>query len=128
MKIDHLDHVVLTVRDIDSTCEFYSRVLGMSVVTFGGGRKALQFGSQKFNLHESGKEFEPKAAHPTPGSIDLCLISAEPLSKVIDHLARCGVAIIEGPVAKTGARGPIRSLYFRDPDMNLIEVSTYGES
>ena len=128
MKIDHIDHVVLTVRDIDSTCEFYSRVLGMSVVTFGGGRKALQFGSQKFNLHESGKEFEPKAACPTPGSIDLCLISADPLSKVIDHLARCGVAIIEGPVAKTGARGPIRSVYFRDPDMNLIEVSTYGES
>jgi len=128
MKIDRIDHVVLTVRDIEATCEFYARVLGMSVVTFGGGRKALQFGSQKFNLHESGKEFAPKAARPTAGSIDVCLISAVPLPEVIDHLASCGVAIIEGPVAKTGARGPIRSVYFRDPDMNLIEVSTYGES
>ena len=128
MKIDRIDHVVLTVRDIEATCEFYARVLGMSAVTFGGGRKALQFGSQKFNLHESGREFEPKAAHPTPGSVDICLISAVPLPEVVGHLARCGVAIIEGPVAKTGARGPIRSVYFRDPDMNLIEVSTYGES
>ena len=128
MKIDRIDHVVLTVRDIGATCDFYTRVLGMTAVTFGGGRNALQFGSQKFNLHESGAEFEPKAAHPTPGSMDLCLISAVPLSDVIDHLARCGVAIIEGPVAKTGARGPIRSVYFRDPDMNLIEVSTYDES
>ncbi len=128
MKIDRIDHLVLTVRNIDATCDFYTRVLGMSVVTFGGGRKALQFGPQKFNLHESGREFEPKAAHPTPGSVDVCLISAVPLSEVMDHLGRCGVAIIEGPVAKTGARGPIRSVYFRDPDMNLIEVSTYDES
>jgi catechol 2,3-dioxygenase-like lactoylglutathione lyase family enzyme len=128
MKIDRIDHLVLTVRDIDATCEFYSRVLGMTAVTFAGGRKALHFGSQKFNLHQSGREFEPKAAHPTPGSVDVCLISAVALSQVLDHLARCGVDIIEGPVAKTGARGPIRSVYFRDPDMNLIEVSTYDES
>jgi len=128
MKIDRIDHVVLTVRNIEATCEFYVKVLGMSVVTFGSGRKAIQFGSQKFNLHESGKEFEPKATHPTPGSVDLCLISAVPLSEAIDHFARCGVAIIEGPVAKTGAIGALQSVYFRDPDMNLIEVSTYGES
>ena len=126
--IDRIDHVVLTVRDIDATCEFYSRVLGMRAVTFAGGRKALEFGSQKFNLHQAGREFEPKAAHPTPGSVDLCLIAAVGLPQVIEHLARCGVAIIEGPVAKTGARGPIRSVYFRDPDMNLIEVSTYDET
>lgn len=128
MKIDRIDHLVLTVRDIDATCEFYSRVLGMTPVTFAGGRRALEFGSQKFNLHQSGREFEPKAASPTPGSVDVCLISAVALSRVIDHLARCGVAIIEGPVTKTGARGPIQSVYFRDPDMNLIEVSTYDES
>ena len=125
MKIDRLDHLVLTVRDIDATCEFYSRVLGMSVVTFAGGRKALQFGAQKFNLHRSGSEFDPKAAHPTPGSIDVCLISAVPLSDVVAHLARCGVGLIVGPVTRTGAQGPIRSVSCRDPDMNLIEVSTY---
>ena len=128
MKIDRIDHLVLTVCDIDATCEFYSRVLGMTVVTFAGGRKALEFGSQKFNLHQAGREFEPKAAHPTPGSVDVCLISAVALPAVIAHLARCGVGIIEGPVARTGARGPIRSVYFRDPDMNLIEVSTYDAS
>src|SRR6516164_721648 len=104
MQIDRIDHLVLTVRDIDATCEFYSRVLGMTVVGFAGGRKALQFGAQKFNLHQSGREFEPKAAWPTPGSIDICLISAVPLPDLIAHLARCGVAIIEGPVARTGAR------------------------
>jgi catechol 2,3-dioxygenase-like lactoylglutathione lyase family enzyme len=125
MKIDRIDHLVLTVSDIDATCEFYSRVLGMRVVTFAGGRKALEFGAQKFNLHQAGREFEPKAASPTPGSIDVCLISAVPLPDVVAHLARCGVAIIEGPAVRTGAQGPIRSVYFRDPDMNLIEVSTY---
>lgn len=127
MRIDRFDHLVLTVRDIDVTCEFYSRVLGMSVVTFAGGRKALQFGAQKFNLHQAGSEFDPKAARPTPGAIDVCLISAVPLSDVVRHLASSGVAIIEGPVARTGAEGPISSIYFRDPDMNLIEVSTYED-
>ena len=128
LQVDRIDHLVLTVRDIEATCAFYSRVLGMSVVTFAGGRKALQFGAQKFNLHQSGNEFDPKAARPTPGSIDVCLLAAVPLSEVIAQLGRCGVAIIEGPVARTGARGPIRSVYFRDPDMNLIEVSTYEPS
>jgi len=125
MQIDRIDHLVLTVRDLDATCEFYSRVLGMNVITFAGRRKALRFGAQKFNLHQSGSEFDPKAARPTPGSVDVCLIAAVPLAEVIAHLDRCGVAIIEGPVARSGAQGPIRSVYFRDPDMNLIEVSTY---
>jgi len=125
MKIDRIDHIVLTVRDIDATCTFYSRVLGMVVTTFGAGRKALIFGGQKINLHLAGREFEPKARAPTPGSADFCLISAIPLPQVIAHLASCDVAIIEGPVAKTGARGPIESVYFRDPDFNLVEVSTY---
>jgi len=128
IEIDRIDHVVLTVRSIDVTCEFYTRVLGMRVVTFAGGRKALAFGRQKFNLHEAGREFEPKADRPTPGSIDLCLISTAPLDAVVEHLRRCDVPIVEGPVTKTGATGPIRSVYFRDPDANLIEVSNYASS
>ena len=119
---------MLTVRSIESSCAFYSRVLGMDVVTFGAGRKALAFGAQKINLHQAGHEFEPKAGCPTPGSADICLISATPLSEVIAHLARCEVPILEGPVRRTGATGPIQSVYFRDPDHNLIEVSTYDES
>ncbi len=125
MEIDRIDHVVLTVRSIEATCDFYTRVLSMRVVTFAGGRKALAFGRQKFNLHEAGREFEPKAARPTPGSIDLCLITTTPLAEVIAHLRQCDVSILEGPVDKTGATGPIRSVYFRDPDANLIEVSNY---
>jgi catechol 2,3-dioxygenase-like lactoylglutathione lyase family enzyme len=125
VTIDRIDHVVMTVRDIDATCEFYSRVLGMRVVTFAGGRKALAFGRQKINLHLAGREFAPKAAHPSPGSVDLCLIAAGTLDDVIAQLASCAVPLIEGPVAKTGATGPIRSVYFRDPDANLIEVSVY---
>ena len=125
MEIDRIDHVVLTVHNIDATCAFYARVLGMQPVTFAGNRRALAFGHQKFNLHEAGREFEPKAARPTPGSIDLCLITSTPLADVVAHLQRCGVDILEGPVAKTGATGPIRSVYFRDPDANLIEVSNY---
>jgi catechol 2,3-dioxygenase-like lactoylglutathione lyase family enzyme len=127
MEIDRIDHVVLTVRSIDATCDFYARVLGMHVVTFAGGRKALAFGRQKFNLHEAGREFEPKAERPTPGSIDLCLITDTSLDAVADHLRRCSVTIIEGPVQRTGATGPIRSVYFRDPDANLIEVANYAE-
>jgi catechol 2,3-dioxygenase-like lactoylglutathione lyase family enzyme len=125
MNIDRIDHIVLTVRDVEATCAFYSRVLGMGVATFGAGRKALVFGGQKINLHQAGREFEPRADAPTPGSADFCLISAVPLPEAIAHLRSCGVAIIEGPVAKTGARGPIRSVYFRDPDFNLVEISTY---
>lgn len=125
MRIERLDHLVLTVRDIAATCDFYARVLGMTVVTFGAGRKALSFGRHKFNLHEAGREFEPKADRPTPGSADLCLIAAGRLDAVIEHLRACGVPILEGPVKRTGALGPITSVYFRDPDQNLIEVSTY---
>ena len=123
--IDRIDHVVLTVFDLERTCDFYSRALGMKAVTFGAGRRALAFGRQKFNLHLAGSEFEPKALKPTPGSIDLCLITETPLDEVVAHLKSCGVAIAEGPVEKTGATGPIASIYFRDPDGNLIEVSNY---
>jgi catechol 2,3-dioxygenase-like lactoylglutathione lyase family enzyme len=116
----------MTVRALDATCDFYTRVLGMRVVTFAGGRKALAFGHQKINLHVAGREFEPKADHPTPGSLDLCLVTTSTLDDVVAHLAACGVPILEGPVDKTGATGPIRSVYFRDPDRNLIEVSRYA--
>jgi catechol 2,3-dioxygenase-like lactoylglutathione lyase family enzyme len=126
MKIDRLDHFVLTVADIDASCDFYARVLGMDVVSFGEGRKALAFGIQKINLHQHRHEFEPKAQQPTPGSADFCLITSVPLDQVIDHLNQCGVAIEDGPVMRTGARGPIQSVYFRDPDANLVEVSNYA--
>jgi catechol 2,3-dioxygenase-like lactoylglutathione lyase family enzyme len=127
MKIDRIDHIVLTVRDIETTCEFYARVLGMTIVAFGAGRIALAFGAHKINLHQAGHEFEPKAKCPTPGSADICLIAAVPLAQVIAHLDDCRIPIIEGPTTRTGAKGPIHSVYFRDPDSNLIEVSTYDE-
>lgn len=120
--ISHIDHIVLTVRDIDAAVAFYQRVLGMSAETFAGGRRALRFGNQKFNLQTLGQETRNFAGI---GSGDVCLISAWPLEKVIGHLNREGVAIVEGPVGKTGAAGPITSVYFNDPDGNLIEISTY---
>jgi catechol 2,3-dioxygenase-like lactoylglutathione lyase family enzyme len=123
IQINNLDHLVLTVADIEVTCAFYSRVLGMTIVTFGGGRKALAFGQQKINLHQAGREFEPKAQHPTPGSADLCFITSVPLADVIAHFRANEVTIIEGPVQRTGATGAILSVYFRDPDGNLIEVA-----
>ena len=125
MRIDRLDHLVLTVADIDATVAFYEQVLGMRAVTFGDGRRALAFGTSKINLHQAGHEFEPKAARPTPGSADICLIAADPLDQVCADLAAHGVTIEEGPVARTGATGPIRSVYVRDPDNNLIEISNY---
>ncbi|USG66981.1 VOC family protein [Brevibacillus ruminantium] len=125
--IDRLDHLVLTVKDVEATCAFYEKVLGMTVVTFGGGRRALQFGRQKINLHQAGREFEPKADKPVPGSADLCLIASVPLEQVVAHLEACGVPILEGPVDRTGAVGKIRSVYLRDPDQNLIEISVYIE-
>ena len=127
MQIQGIDHIVLTARDLTATLAFYQDVLGMRVETFGKQRKALIFGQQKINLHQQGQEFEPKAALPTPGSQDLCFIATTPLPQVIAHLQRCGVAILEGPVARTGATGTIRSVYFRDPDGNLIEVSNYEQ-
>jgi catechol 2,3-dioxygenase-like lactoylglutathione lyase family enzyme len=123
MEISRLDHLVLTVRDIEKTASFYVSVMGMKKEVFGNGRVALKCGSQKINLHKLGKEFEPKAHKPTPGSADLCFITQTPLNDAMDHINRCGVEIIGGPVERTGANGPIRSFYFRDPDDNLIEVA-----
>lgn len=123
MRVNELDHMVLTVRDIEDTCAFYRRALGMETVTFGEGRKALKFGNQKINLHQVGHEVEPRATRPIPGTADLCFLTPTPLAEVIDHLGRVGVPIEQGPVDRTGAQGPIRSVYLRDPDGNLIEVS-----
>ena len=125
MQIDRIDHVVLTVFDLQRTCDFYSRVLGMEVVTFGEGRTALSFGRQKLNLHLFGREFEPKALKPTPGSVDLCFITETPIEEVIRHVESCGVKVQQGPVPKTGATGPLSSIYIRDPDGNLVEISNY---
>ncbi|GED12517.1 hypothetical protein AM501_30620 [Aneurinibacillus migulanus] len=126
MYIKRLDHFVLTVKSIEDTCQFYCEVLGMKLVTFGGGRVALHFGEQKINLHEVGKEFEPKAARPTPGSADLCFITDTPLQQVVAQLQSAGIGIEEGPVRRTGALGPIESIYIRDPDNNLLEISNNG--
>ena len=125
IAIERIDHIVLTVFDIDRTIDFYSRVLGMEPVTFAGGRRALAFGRQKLNLHQAGREYEPKALRPAPGAIDLCFIAATPLAAVIESLKAQKVAILQGPVPKTGALGPMQSVYFRDPDGNLVEVSNY---
>ena len=123
MRLDQLDHLVLTVRDIGDTIAFYTRVLGMEEVAFGENRQALAFGTQKINLHEAGAEFEPKALHPKPGSADLCFLTAESLARVMKHLENCGVDVLEGPIDRTGAQGPIESIYIRDPDGNLIEIA-----
>ncbi|ENU31606.1 hypothetical protein F991_00373 [Acinetobacter sp. CIP-A165] len=125
MKISHLDHLVLTVADIEITCQFYQSALNFDVITFAENRKALQFGHQKINLHQAGKEFEPKALRPTAGSADLCFIAETPLEKVIEHLQHLNIEIIEGPIERTGAMGKILSIYLRDPDQNLIEISNY---
>ncbi|HHR6130991.1 TPA: VOC family protein [Providencia alcalifaciens] len=123
--INRLDHLVLTTTDLDACLDFYQRILKMSVITFGEQRFALQFGQQKINIHQYGKEFEPKAHLPVPGSLDLCFISDIPLIEVQKHIEQQGVKIIEGPVQRTGAIGKIISLYIRDPDLNLIEISQY---
>ena len=125
IAIDRLDHLVLTVASVERTVAFYRETLGMQVEVFGLGRTALKFGNQKINLHEAGREFEPKALRPTPGSGDLCFIAATPLENVVARLAELGVAIEEGPLARTGATGPMTSVYIRDPDNNLIESSNY---
>ena len=121
--IRSIDHFVLTAGDVDATIDFYTRVLGMTAETFGAGRRALSFGNQKINLHQAGAEFEPKARLATPGSGDFCLLSDVPVAEIAVHLAAEGVEVIEGPVAKTGATGALLSIYFRDPDGNLVEVS-----
>jgi catechol 2,3-dioxygenase-like lactoylglutathione lyase family enzyme len=124
MRIERLDHVVLTVASIERTVAFYRDVLGMAAQTFDG-RWALHFGEQKFNLHEAGHEFEPMADRPTPGSVDLCLIASTPIDEVLTTLQEHDVALVEGPVERTGALGQIRSVYVRDPDRNLIEIANY---
>lgn len=121
--IRQLDHLVLTTCDKEAAIRFYTQVLGMELETFGAGRIAFKFGEQKINLHEYGKEFLPKAAIPTPGALDLCFIASIPLEEVISRLHAADVAIEEGPVQRTGANWPIRSVYVRDPDLNLIEIS-----
>ncbi|MDM0008322.1 VOC family protein [Variovorax sp. J22G73] len=121
--IDHLDHLVLTTAHEDACIRFYTDVLGMALESFGAGRKAFRFGNQKINLHVKGHEFEPKAQLPTPGSLDLCFIASVPLEAVVARLKEHGVPVLEGPVMRTGATSRIRSVYVRDPDQNLIEIS-----
>jgi catechol 2,3-dioxygenase-like lactoylglutathione lyase family enzyme len=128
ISISHIDHLVLTVKDIPTTLEFYARVLGMHAIQFGNlndqaPRIALKFGDQKINLHESGKELEPKAHNAVPGSADLCLITEADIEKAMQYISACKVDIIEGPVKRTGATGELLSFYIRDPDLNLIEIS-----
>lgn len=126
MHILRLDHFVLTVTDIAATCRFYTTVMGMKEITFGAGRKALLFGNQKINLHELGKEIDPKAMYPTPGSADLCFISDTPVAEILAELKAKKIEVLEGGIVqRTGATGHILSVYFRDPDLNLIEVSNY---
>ena len=125
IKINHLDHLVLTVKDIDKTVEFYTQILGMEKEIFKGTRVALKFGNAKINLHELGKEFEPKAFNVKEGSADLCFIVDTPIEEVKEFLELKNIKIVEGIVPRTGARGAIKSVYIRDPDMNLIELSNY---
>ncbi|EHD8129333.1 VOC family protein [Salmonella enterica] len=125
MIIDRIDHLVLTVSDISTTIRFYEEVLGFSAVTFKQNRKALIFGAQKINLHQQEMEFEPKASRPTPGSADLCFITSTLINDVVSEILQAGIPIVEGPVERTGATGEIMSIYIRDPDGNLIEISQY---
>ena len=128
MRIDRIDHIVITAHDVERTIDFYTRVLGMEAITVAGGRRGLGFGRQKINLHQAGREFDPKALKPTPGSIDICFITDGSLEDVAAHLKAHDVKIAQGPVEKTGALGPMQSIYFRDPDGNLIEVSKYEDA
>lgn len=125
MQIDRLDHLVLTVASLEKTCDFYSKILGFEVITFLEDRKALGFGQQKINLHQIDNTYDPKAQRPTAGSGDLCFISTTPISVVMDELSAAGVPVEIGPVERTGAKGKILSVYIRDPDQNLIEISNY---
>jgi len=125
MNITHLDHFVLTVTNIETTVDFYQRVLGLEKQIFANNRVALKFGDQKINLHQVGNEFVPNARAPTPGSADLCFVMQSPLPVALQHVRDCGVDILEGPVARTGATGPVMSFYFRDPDLNLVELCHY---
>lgn len=123
IKLKQLDHLVLTVKNIEATVEFYCNVLGMQRIRFAGDRTALKFGSQKINLHLAGMEFEPKATNPAPGSADLCFLTDTPMDGVLAHLQQHKISIEEGPLQRTGASTAILSVYIRDPDGNLIEIS-----
>jgi catechol 2,3-dioxygenase-like lactoylglutathione lyase family enzyme len=125
MQIERLDHLVLTVADIERTCDFYRRILGMEVVHFGEGRTALRFGQQKINLHSASNIPGLVADKPTPGSGDLCFVTKTPLAEVNAHLEECGIPVVAGPGPRAGAIGTIQSVYIRDPDQNLIEISNY---
>ncbi|MFV0482202.1 MAG: VOC family protein [Campylobacteraceae bacterium] len=125
MKIKNIDHLVLTVKDIEKSIEFYVNILGFEVIVFGKNRKALKFGESKINLHKKGEEFEPKALNPTCGSADLCFISETSLEDVLKELKAKNIDIVEGIVKRTGANGDIKSIYIRDLDKNLIEISVY---
>ncbi|MDX8567748.1 VOC family protein [Elizabethkingia sp. HX XZB] len=125
MRITSIDHIVLTVTDIEKTVQFYTEVLGFELITFGDNRKALRFGNQKINLHQKGREFEPKALFPTSGSADICFITETSIEDVLKELQAKNIQITEGIVERTGALGKIRSVYLRDPDSNLIELSNY---
>ena len=128
--IDHIDHIVLTTRDTEGCIRFYTEVLGMKLTRFKtpeAERIAVSFGSQKINIHEWGREFSPRAHVAAPGTLDLCFIAAVPLEAVIQKLNEKNIEIVEGPVKKTGAQGPIRSVYVRDPDLNLVEISVYNK-
>jgi catechol 2,3-dioxygenase-like lactoylglutathione lyase family enzyme len=127
VRVQRIDHFVLTVEDLDRTIAFYVDALGMTETTFRAGRRALTFGTSKINLHQRGREFDPKAFAPTPGSADVCLVVEEPIDTVVAELMASGIQIEEGPVERTGAGGPILSVYVRDPDGNLIELSNYLE-
>jgi catechol 2,3-dioxygenase-like lactoylglutathione lyase family enzyme len=127
LMIDRIDHIVLTVRSLEATLSFYERVLGFVREVRPGAPASLTFGRQKINVHEIHRTFEPKAASPTPGAGDFCLITLGPMDEVISHLNACGVNIELGPVARNGAQGPMTSVYFRDPDANLIEISHYHD-
>lgn len=128
MRVDGLDHLVLSVADVETSADFYVRVLGMDRVVFGEGRVALRFGNQKINLHPVVAPFDPHAMHPTRGSGDLCFVTSHPLATWMAHLAACGVEMEEGPVRRTGALGSMTSVYCRDPDGNLIEIAHYGSA
>ena len=125
MKVTSLDHLVLTVQDLDATVDFYTRVLGMTVSAFGEGRLALKFGTQKINLHELGNEFQPNARRAQPGGGDLCFLTDDPLDLWVDYLEQEGVDLVGGPVQRIGALGPMESIYCRDPDGNLVEIASY---
>lgn len=127
MLVEAIDHVVLTVADVEATARFYATVLGLEVVTFAGGRTALAFGRQKINLHPAGREFEPKAGAPTPGSADLCFVTHTPTAEIVARLRALGIPIVAGPDRRDGALGPTRSVYLRDPDGNLVELANYEE-